>query len=177
MFSRQKKLSVCENLQIFPPFPLSCDRRCERARLSMYSFPRRLLPQGTTSAAKVYACAESILWVITTAKRPMKSAYSYRIKYYQPMYRKIYRPMSRLIYRPMSRLIYQPIYRWSIGEVLVKYRWMPTISTDRSVGRYIGRHPTDISIDTQPSIDRVAFDSRPILDRCLVECRSRCRPI
>ena len=94
-----------------------------------------------------------------TAKRSIKSAYSYRIKYYRPMYREIYWQMSRPIYRPMSR----PIYRWSIGEVLVKYRWTPTISTDTSVGRYIGRHPIDISTDTQPSIDRVAVDTRPIL--------------
>ena len=49
-------------------------------------------------------------------------------------------------------------YRWSIGKVSVKYRWTPTISTDRSVGRYIGGHPTDISTDTRPCIGRYSTD-------------------
>ena len=136
-----------------------------KGKTSMYSVSRRLLPQGTTSAAKFYACAESILWVIKTAKRPMKSSYSYRTHYYQSMYRNIYRPMSRPIYWPMCRAIYRPIYGWSTGEASVKYRWTPTISTDRS----FGRHQTDISTDTQPSIDRVAVDTRPILGRVSVE--------
>ena len=130
---------------------------CERARLVCLRF----LPQGTISAATVCACAESILWVVTTAKRPMKSAYSYLIKYYRPMYREIYRPMSRPIYRPL--------YRWSIGEASVKYRWTPTISSDRGVGRYIGGHPTDISNDTRLTIDRVSVDTRPILGRVSVD--------
>ena len=145
----KKRNTVRENVQIFSLFLLSCDRsfpRLWKGKTSMYYFSRRFLPQGTTSAAKVYACAESILWVLTTAKRPMKSAYSYRIKHYQPMCREIYRPMSRPIYRP--------IYRWSIGEASVKYPWS---IGERQLYRPIGVS-VDISGDTQ-------LIYRPILDR------------
>ena len=209
MFSRKKKKkrnTVRENLQIFSPLLLSCDRsflRLWKGKASMYSFSRRFFTfltffTGTKSAAKVYACAESVLWVITTAERLIKSAYSYRIKYdiYRPMYREIYRPMSRPIYRPMSRPIYWPRYRpilgtigryidryidrytrWSISEASVKYRWS---IGERQLYRPIGV-PVDISGDTQliyrPIPNRVSTVKRSILDRYLIEFRSRYRPI
>ena len=74
-------------------------------------------------------------------------------RYYRRIYRSIYRP------------IYSMKYRDTIGEVSMKYRRTPTISTDRSVGRC----STNIWTDTQPNIDRYMVDTRPILGRVSVE--------
>ena len=55
--TEKKNHSVRENLQIPSPFLLSCHRRFLRlwkGKTSVYSFTRRFLPQGTTSAVKVY---------------------------------------------------------------------------------------------------------------------------
>ena len=104
------------------------------------------------------------------SKTPNKISILLSYKYYRPMYREIYRPMSRPIYRTMSRPIYRPIYsvkyRHTIGEASLKYRWTPTLSTDRCVGRYVGRYSTDISTE-----------HRPLHGRYLVECRSKYRSI
>ena len=91
-----------------------------------------------------------LLWYRSTmghnnSKTPNKISIFLSYKYYRPMYREIYWPMSRLIYQPMSRPIYSVKYRYTIGEASVNYRWTPTMSTDRSVGLYIGRYSTDIS--------------------------------
>ena len=97
MFTRKKKKLLVRTYKYFPLFYSPATEvffDCERARLVCILFQGVYYRKETTSAAKVYACVESILlWVITTAKRPMKLAYSYHIKYYQPMYRKIYRPI------------------------------------------------------------------------------------
>ena len=57
-------------------------------------------------------------------------------------------------------------YRWSVGQVSVKYRSSigepPSISIDRSIGRYIGRYWTDISTCTRSSIDRYSAEYRPM---------------
>ena len=56
--------------------------------------------------------------------------------------------------------------QWSIGTVSVKYRWSlgepPSIPTDSSIGRYIGRYSTDISTYTRSGIDRYSIEYRPI---------------
>ena len=73
-------------------------------------------------------------------------------RYYWPMYRPMYRQMHRPILEHLStarvsvecRPMYELKYWWSIGAVSVKYWWSigepPSISTDRSIGRYIGRY-------------------------------------
>ena len=121
----------------------------------------------------LYDCAESVQWVITTAKRLIKSAYSYRIKYYRPIYTRYYRP----IYGPRCGPIYPPIYlveyRYTIGEASVKYRW--------GIGERQLYRPIGVSVDTQqiyrPTLNRASSATQLILDRYLVECRSRYRPI
>ena len=39
------------------------------------------------------------------------------------------------------------------------------------LGRHIGRQSTDISVDYQPTIDRLSVDSRPIVDRLSTDSR------
>ena len=120
MLSRKKKKkhSVCENLQIFPPFLLSCDRsfpRLWKGKTSMYSFSRRLLPPGTTSAANVYACAESILWVI----KQQNAQWNQHILI---VLNTIDRCIERYIDKCPYRYIDLCLDRY-IGEVSVKHRW------------------------------------------------------
>ena len=80
---------------------------------------------------------------------------------------------------------YQPIHSvkvkcwWSISAVSVKYRWSlsepPSMSTDRSIGRYISRYSADISIYTQSSIDRYSIEYRPMY-RAIYRRIRRSRP-
>ena len=88
------------------------------------------------------------------SKTPNKISIFLWYKSYRPMYREIYRPMSRPIYRPM----YSVKYRYTIGEASVNTK-SPTISTDRRVGRYIGRYSTDISTDHWPLHGRYSTDT------------------
>ena len=106
---------------------------------------------------------------------------------YRPMYRQIHRPILEHLStgrvsvecRPMYQPIYRPIssntlgegkvtvsHRCNIDEVSAKYRWSlgepPSISTDRRIGRYIGRYSTDISAYTRSSIDRHSIEYRLI---------------
>ena len=106
---------------------------------------------------------------------------------YRPMHRQIYRSILEHLStgrvsvecRPMYQPIYRPIstntlgkgevsvkHQCSIGEVSVKYRWSlsepPSISTDSSIGRYIGRVSTDISTYTRSGIDRYSIEYRPM---------------
>ena len=56
----------------------------------------------------------------------------------------------------ISTDIYQ-YTRWGIGEVSLKYQWTLIISPDRSISRYIGWYWTDISTNTQQSIDQYSY--------------------
>ena len=69
----------------------------------------------------LYDCAESVSWVITTAKRLIKSAYSYRIKYYRSMYRPILDTIDRYMDQYVDRYIHQ-YTRYSIVTLSVKRR-------------------------------------------------------
>ena len=157
MLSRKKKNRNTLFVRTYKYFPLFYSPAtevfldCERARLVCILF------QGVYYRQEQHQlkCLR-LRWEYPmghkTAKRLMKSAYSYRIKYYRPMYREIYWQMSLPIYRPMSR----PIYRWSIGEASVKYWWS---IDERQLYRPI-RVSVDISVDTPliylPILNRVS---------------------
>ena len=113
----------------------------------------------------ISADSRPIPWVITTAKRLIKSAYSYRKN---TIDRYIDRCPDRYIDLCLDRYIDRYTW-WSIGTLSVKHRW--------SIGEPLLYRPigvsVDISVDTQliyqPSIDRYTVDTRPILGRVPVE--------
>ena len=149
--------------RFFGPASTDVGRRIDRDHIGRLSVNYRRdigqlsanMSTDTMVPIDISADSRPIPWVITTAKRQIKSTYFYRIN-------TIDRCMERYIDRCPDRYIdlcldrYIDRYtRWSIGTISVKHRWSigevcEVSVNDRSVGRYIVRYSTDISTEHRP---------------------------